>query len=216
MGSGGSAVEDPCWSEEETRNAPQEDHVKAASAGEDGSEQRNPNVGIRADPRLPAGERHLALPVEPTTKNPAVLHPQWYSSCQVQNSFSDMERRIGTMRHMLLLPLMALVLSCSFIAGQGSNAAGTGSVDDDAPADPTNVIVVLNEADTARGVIWPDGGELAFTSMDGAQYLLEVPQGALDAGTEIVMTSVQSMEGVPLTGPVFAVQLEPSGLIFNK
>lgn len=120
------------------------------------------------------------------------------------------------MRYVLLLLVMAFTLSCSLVTGLGSAVPGSGDIDFDAPADPTNVTVVLNEDDSVRGVISPEGGELDFTSMDGSRYLLQVPPGALDAETEIVMKSVQSMEGVPLTGPVFAVQLEPSGLVFNE
>jgi hypothetical protein len=111
---------------------------------------------------------------------------------------------------------MALTLSCSLVTGLGSAAPGSGDIDFDAPADPVTVTVVLNEDDSVSGVISPEGGELDFTSTDGSRYLLQVPPGALDAETEIVMTSVQSMEGIPLTGPVFAVQLEPSGLVFNE
>jgi hypothetical protein len=119
------------------------------------------------------------------------------------------------MKYTLLLPLMVILLSCNSITGLGASPT-EGGVDYDAPADPINVTVVLNGDDSVRGVISPEGGELDFTSMDGSRYLLQVPPGALDAETEIEMTSVESLEGIPLTGPVFAVQLEPSGLIFNK
>ena len=119
------------------------------------------------------------------------------------------------MRYKLLLPVMAFMLSCSFITGLGSSS-GTDSVDYDAPADPLNVTVVLNEADSVSGMIPPEGGELTLASADGSVYTLEVPPGALDFETEIVMTSVESIEGTATGDGLFAVQLEPSGLAFNE
>jgi len=119
------------------------------------------------------------------------------------------------MRYKLLLPVMAFMLSCNFITGLGSGST-EGSVDYDAPADPLNVSVVLNEADSVSGMIPPEGGKLTLSSADGSVYTLEVPGGALDVETEIVMTSVQSIEGTATGDGLFAVQLEPSGLRFNE
>jgi hypothetical protein len=110
---------------------------------------------------------------------------------------------------------MAFMLSCNFITGLGSGST-EGSVDYDAPADPLNVTVVLNETDSVSGMIPPEGGELTFSSADGNIYTLEVPAGALDVETEIVMTSVESIEGTATGDGLFAVQLEPSGLRFNE
>ncbi len=57
---------------------------------------------------------------------------------------------------------MALMLSCNFITGLGSGASGSENVDYDAPADPLNVTVELNEDESTSAVISPDGGELTL------------------------------------------------------
>ncbi len=111
---------------------------------------------------------------------------------------------------------MALMLSCNFITGLGSGASGSENVDYDAPADPLNVTVELNEDETTSAVISPDGGELTLVGTDGSVYTLEVPAGALLADTEISMTTISSLEGGPVESNVYGVQLEPSGLVFNE
>ena len=111
---------------------------------------------------------------------------------------------------------MALMLSCNFISGLGSGTSGSENVDYDAPADPLNVTVELNENETTSAVISPDGGELSLTSADGSVYTLEVPAGALDVETEISMTTIDILEGGPVESNVYGVQLEPSGLVFNE
>jgi hypothetical protein len=111
---------------------------------------------------------------------------------------------------------MAFMLSCNFITGLGSGSSSADSVDYDAPADPVNVTVELNEDETTSAVIPPEGGELTLNSADGSVYTLEVPPGALLADTEISMATISSLEDGPVESTVYGVQLEPSGLAFNE
>ena len=112
-----------------------------------------------------------------------------------------------------LLPVLMILafgtLACGLFTPKVSSPEPTG--------EPINVIVTLDENDTTSATITPDGGTLTLNATDGSIYTLEIPAGALNVETPISMTAVKSMEGAPLdSGPVFAVQLEPSGLFFNE
>ncbi len=91
------------------------------------------------------------------------------------------------------------------------------AVDFTTPAEPLNVTVALDDKVTTSKNISTDGGSLSLTAADGTEFTLDIPPKALDAQTNISMTSVTSIEGAPLDdGSALAVQLEPSGLFFNE
>ncbi len=133
------------------------------------------------------------------------------------------------MRALLLLIAIVFLVSCNSDPNlgtpsgsddvpnnsQGATAVSTDRVDYDAPANPLDVTVVLNDRETASAVITPQGGRLTLTSADGSVYTLEVPAGALDVDTELRMTVIDSLEGAPVQSKVYGVQLEPSGLAFS-
>ena len=135
------------------------------------------------------------------------------------------------MKKTRLLPVLLLIvfvtISCSLFSPKGSQSGDTTQdskpevivpvVDYDAPGEPVNVIVNLDEDDTTSALIPPEGGTLTLNALDGSVYTLEIPAGALKVETLISMTAVKTMEGAPLDSEaVFAVQLEPSGIFFNE
>jgi hypothetical protein len=101
--------------------------------------------------------------------------------------------------------------------GNSPTASPTQAVDFIFPADPLNVTVVLDDKVATSKKISADGGSLSLKTKDGTVFTLDIPAEALDSETNITMTSVKSIEGAPLDkGSALAVQLEPSGLFFNK
>jgi len=125
-----------------------------------------------------------------------------------------------------LLLVLVLMLSCNFFNGKGTaepvaNSDNTVNIKDitvdlSAPANPINVTVELDDANSKSGMFSTNGSVMSLTGPDGTIYTLEIPPGALDVDTAITMTIVKSMNGAPLSGDVFAVQLEPSGLLLNE
>lgn len=132
------------------------------------------------------------------------------------------------MKHKIIFPLLALILtlSCRFLSGGGTTqpadnpdpavSVDVPTVDFDAPANPVNVTVELDETNSTSGMFSTNGSVMSLTASDGSVFTLEIPPGALEADTAITMTVVKSMQGAPLSGDVFAVQLEPSGLLLNE
>ncbi len=87
----------------------------------------------------------------------------------------------------------------------------------DAPYDPINLTTTLDESGMAEAVIPVEGGTLTATGADGTTYTLDIPGDALLAETEISLTPVQSLAGLPFgEGAAFAVQMAPEGLSFNN
>jgi len=61
----------------------------------------------------------------------------------------------------------------------------------------------------------PAGGVLTTTGLDGTQFTLDIPEGALLAPELITMTPVEAISDLPVPGGlVAAVDLQPSGLEF--
>jgi hypothetical protein len=125
------------------------------------------------------------------------------------------------------MALALFIMACGLFApkGSGSEVAPQETnpesnfpvLDFEAKGQPVNVAVDLDENDTVGETITPKGGSLTLNASDGSVYSLEVPSGALDGDYPITMTVVSNLEGAPLDGEkVFAVQLEPSGLLFNE
>ena len=113
--------------------------------------------------------------------------------------------------------LIAASLACkSFMPGKTATTSGP-PIDFTTPAAGVDVKVELDKKQTASGKISPNGGRVSLTTADGSKFTLEVPANALDAETTIKMTAVKTLDGAPLdTNTPTAVQLEPSGLLFNE
>ena len=87
----------------------------------------------------------------------------------------------------------------------------------EAPYDPINLTTTPDDSHQATAVIPVEGGTLTATGADGTTYTLDIPGDALLAETEISLTPVQSLEGLPFgEGTAFAVQMSPDGLSFNN
>ncbi len=62
-----------------------------------------------------------------------------------------------------------------------------------------------------------EGGTLTATGADGTTYTLDIPGDALLAETEIRLTPVQSLDGLPFgEGTAFAVQMSTGGIDFQQ
>jgi hypothetical protein len=127
------------------------------------------------------------------------------------------------MKNAQAIPVLAILLvatlSCKYMkGGDASTAQSSGPVTDfTSESGGVNVKAAIDKKQTASETISPDGGTLSLTAADGTKFTLEVPPKALDTETLITMTTVKSLDGSPLgkSAPL-AVQLEPSGLIFNE
>jgi len=99
---------------------------------------------------------------------------------------------------------------------QESQPTITPEVSSPTPTTEAEPVYVTYEADgesanAAR--IGPEGGSLTATSGSGTTFHLEIPAGALLSTTEISMTPIRSMQGLPPGGEMAAsVLLEPEGL----
>ncbi len=82
---------------------------------------------------------------------------------------------------------------------------------------PLNLDVSLDATGVVTAVIPVAGGEVTATGADGTRYTLTVPANALANATEIRLTPVASLGGLPAgDGPALAVQLAPEGLLFAE
>ena len=117
-----------------------------------------------------------------------------------------------------LIIFVMVSLSCNFLFPTTSNNnTNSPIVDFEAPAEPLNVTVQLDDASTSSGKITSKGGVMSLAAGDGTVFTLEVPANALETDTVITLTAVKSITGAPLSsGAIAAVQLEPSGLFFNE
>ena len=78
---------------------------------------------------------------------------------------------------------------------------------------PIDLTVTLDPGAAVSAVIPVDGGDIEATGADGTVYHLSIPDDALVEATEIQMTPVASLDGLPTGGTVnYAVQLAPDGL----
>ena len=82
------------------------------------------------------------------------------------------------------------------------------------PTEPPIDLTVTPEAgNTVTALIPAAGGEMSATGADGTVYTLTIPDKALLTDTQISMTPVASVKGLPTGGEVtHAVQLAPDGL----
>lgn len=114
--------------------------------------------------------------------------------------------------------IVGVSLSCKLLKGNdGTNVSSGPVIDFTTPSDGVNVKVVLDKKHTSTAKIGKAGGIVSLRSADGSQFKLEVPANALETETAITMTAIKTLDGAPLdTNTPTAVQLEPSGLLFNE
>jgi hypothetical protein len=78
---------------------------------------------------------------------------------------------------------------------------------------PIDLSVTEETGNTVTALVPAAGGEVSATGADGTVYALAIPDGALLTDTEISMTPVASVKGLPTGGDVtYGVQLGPDGL----
>jgi len=77
---------------------------------------------------------------------------------------------------------------------------------------PPTVTPKLDTAHQATATINATGGSLSVTDAKGNQFTLTIPAGALLDQTPITMTAISSATGLPGTGLIAGVELEPDGL----
>ena len=125
-----------------------------------------------------------------------------------------MEAIVNSKRIINLAMGMLLItqLACQFITGLGG---GGGSGYYSQPGNPIDVTITLDNTNVTEVVSATDGGEMSVTGSDGSRYTLSIPPDALSADTEISMTPISTISGLPFSGGLGgAVKLEPSGLGF--
>ena len=116
-----------------------------------------------------------------------------------------------------LLLLLAVSLSCKLLEKATNKASNEPAIDFTTPAPGLNVKVQLDKKRTSSGKIGKDGGSVSLAAADGSKFTLEVPANALNTEMTITLTAVKSIDGAPLdSNTPSAVQLEPSGLLFNE
>jgi len=105
------------------------------------------------------------------------------------------------------------LLSGALLALSCSPSGGAGTPQPVATPWPTSVKVTVELARQVRAVVPTAGGALTASGADGTTYALTIPPGALLEDTEITMTPVVAVSGLPLSGgTLLGVQLEPDGL----
>jgi len=81
------------------------------------------------------------------------------------------------------------------------------------PQNPIQVNITLDSTNQTQALISPEGGNLTAQGADGTVYVLEIPAKALVTDTNIRMTPVSAITGLPFgDGTTFTVHLEPEGL----
>lgn len=84
-------------------------------------------------------------------------------------------------------------------------------------ANPLDITVSLDEANSVEAEIGVEGGMLEVRSTDGTQFILEIPDLALLSPESIRITPISSIDGLPVENDqAVAVNLEPEGLVFFK
>ena len=107
---------------------------------------------------------------------------------------------------------VALTVACNGAAPSATPAADVTS----RATNQINVALTLDQANRVTGAISEKGGTLSTTASDGARYSLEVPPRALPGLTEVTLTPITSIVGMPPEGEVLAaVHFSPEGLVFQ-
>ncbi len=94
---------------------------------------------------------------------------------------------------------------------------GSPTLEPTARPNPLSVSIHADASLRANAVITQAGGSLSATAPDGTRFTLTLPAGALLEPTEMMLTPVSAVDGLPFSGGlVAAVQLGPEGLTFFK
>lgn len=114
--------------------------------------------------------------------------------------------RQPSLAHVCILTLLAALTAC----GEPTNPSKATAV---RPVPAPRTVAATFDASLARTQTLPvGGGQVTVTGSDGTIYTLTVPAGALLGATEVTMTPLATLTGVPVEGRAHAVLLEPSGL----
>ncbi len=112
-----------------------------------------------------------------------------------------------------VLPCVAIACSKGQAAGTADAGSGSLPVFHPETPNPLTVTAIADSSHAATATIPADGGTLSATGADGTTYTLTVPGGALIQDTDVTMTPVSAISGLPLSGGLqAAVQLQPEGL----
>ena len=80
---------------------------------------------------------------------------------------------------------------------------------------PASIDITLEEGPAATATIGAEGGSIGLTDVNGTEYTLTIPEGALFSPEEITMTPIASAEGQAIGDTFLAgVSLQPEGLHF--
>ncbi|PKN83485.1 MAG: hypothetical protein CVU46_16865 [Chloroflexi bacterium HGW-Chloroflexi-8] len=121
-----------------------------------------------------------------------------------------------------VLILMIVLSACNLPSNSSATSGGKSSAGDlqyifDAPLNPVDLSVTLQNDQRVEADIPLEGGSLLVSAADGTTFTLEIPSDALTNPTKIAMQPVASISGLPFGGEqTYAVQLEPEGLVFNN
>jgi len=82
---------------------------------------------------------------------------------------------------------------------------------------PLTVAAMFDTQNAQSQAIGTDGGSVSITDSRGVRYTLDIPAGALDNEETFILTPIQEIQGLPLSGGMTSgVRIEPEGLIFNQ
>ena len=82
---------------------------------------------------------------------------------------------------------------------------------------PASIDITLEEGSATTATIGPEGGSITSIGVNGIEYNLTIPEGALFSPEEITMTPIGSAEGKAIGDTFVAgVALQPEGLYFLK
>lgn len=126
--------------------------------------------------------------------------------------------------------IVLLLLACQFLTsitqepdrqtqdpGSQGESPGESSKILDIPADPVQIAVTTDPSYAVEAVVSLDGGELTANGADGTVYHLVIPPNSLQFETQITMTPVAAINGLPFgDGQSYAVQLAPEGLFLYE
>ena len=80
---------------------------------------------------------------------------------------------------------------------------------------PASIDITLDEGSAATATIGAEGGSIELTDVNGTEYTLTIPEGALFSPEVITMTPIASAEGRAIGETFLAgVSLQPEGLHF--